>query len=164
MAAPMHIATISGLRELDRNLNELASQYGPRNALSALRLPMRRSLEVVANHIRANTPVDSGGLRDSTGFRVNMASSRLRRSRFVGPNAVLVGRVGWQWTSPSLWYQALSVEYGNRVSRAQPTIRPALSVLSNEAITRFAPALADNIERTARRLGRRAAAGTLRRR
>ena len=102
MAAPMHIATVSGLRELERNLLELADQYGPRNAITALRVPMRRSLEVVAQHIRANTPVDSGALRDSTGLRVNMASARLRRSRFVGPNSILVGRVGWQWTTPSL--------------------------------------------------------------
>ena len=164
MAAPMHIATVSGLRELERNLLELADQYGPRNAVTALRVPMRRSLRVVADHIRANTPVDSGDLRDSTGIRVNMATSRLRRSRFVGRNAVLVGRVGWQWTVPSLWYQALSVEYGNRVTIARPVIRPALSVLADEAINNFAPALATNIEATARRLGRRAAAGTLRRR
>ena len=164
MAAPQHIATVSGLRELERNLLELAATYGPRNAITALRVPMRRSLARVAEHIRRTTPEDEGTLRDSTGFRVNMASSRLRRSRFVGPNTVLVGRVGWQWTAPSLWYQALSVEYGNRVSSAQPTIRPALTVLADDAIRNFAPALADNVRNTARRLGRRAAAGTLRRR
>ena len=164
MAAPELVARVSGLRDLERNLEALAQQYGPRNAVTALRVPMRRSLEVVANHIRSNTPVDSGALRDSTGIRINMATANLRRSRFVGPDAVLVGRVGWQWTTPSLWQQALSVEYGNRVSTAQPTIRPAVSVLADVVVRNFAPALEANIEATCRRLGRMSSAGTLRRR
>ena len=164
MAAPDHMVTIRGLRELENNLAALAAEYGPLNAISALRTPMRRSLRVVAEQIRANTPVDTGGLRDSTAVHISRPNSRLRRSRFVSNNSVLVGRVGWFWRSRSLWYQALSVEYGNRVTEARPTIRPAVNLLFEEAINNFAPAVADNIERTATRLSRRAAAGTLRRR
>lgn len=164
MAAPDQVLTITGLRELEQNLIQLASEYGPVNAINALRTPVRNSLRVVAEIIRRNTPVDTGALRDSVGIRVNQASSRLRRSQNIDNNAIIVGRVGWQWTRPSLWRQALSVEYGNRVTQAQPVIRPALNNLAEEAVSNFAPALAQSIERTASRLGRRARAGTLRRR
>ena len=63
----------------------------------------------------------------------------------------------------NLWNQALAIEFGNRVTVAQPVLRPLLDSLGEAAINNFAEDAARSIERTARRLGRRRAAGNLRR-
>lgn len=164
MAAPDIRTNVRGLRQLEQNLIALAEQYGPNNAIGALRTPTRRTLRQVAEIIRRNTPVDTGTLRDSVNVRVNQATRRLRASRNIVNNAILVGRVGWFWTRPSLWNQALSVEFGNRTTDAQPVLRPALNDLASITIQTFVPEVTRSIETTAMRLGRRASAGTLRRR
>ena len=164
MAAAEIVTRVDGLRELEQNLIALANTYGPRNAISAVRAPLRASLRVVAEQIRINTPVDTGRLRESVRIRIGMATASLRRRPAIGANAILVGRVGWTWRTPSLWRQAIAVEFGTRTTPAVSPIRGALSTLANEAITNFAPALARSIEQTAARLERRSRAGRLRRR
>ena len=164
MAAPLTEVKITGLRELEMNLAELAEEFGPKNAISALRTPMRNSLKIVAEEIRNKTPVDSGALRESVDIRINQPSNRLLRSRHINNQAIIIGRVGWFWRNTSLWRRALAVEFGNRRTRAQPVLNPALDLLASTLVNNFAPQLAKNIETTARRLGRRSAAGTLRRR
>ena len=164
MAAPRTEITISGLRELEQNLVELAETYGPKNAISALRAPMRSSLRVVAEEIRNATPVDTGALRESVQIRITQPTRKLLQSKHINDQAIIVGRVGWFWRNYSLWNRALAVEYGNRRTPAQPVLIPAVDTLATVLESDFAPALAKNIEQTAARLGRRAAAGTLNRR
>ena len=157
---------VAGLMQLNQNLEALATQYGPRNAISALRPALRATLRPVADEIRRNTPVDTGTLQNSTNIRIGMATPAILRREHIDPNAIIVGRVGWFWRGDerSLWRQALSIEYGNAVTPAQSVIRPALDTLASLAVNDFAPELARSIERTTTRLGRKAAAGTLRRR
>lgn len=166
MAAPDLSFQVEGLRALERNLVDLAEQYGPRNAISALRAPMRAALRPVLTRIEANTPVDTGTLRESA--RISIRQPNRRRDR--GPHTnfsrnILVGLVGWQWSrGMNLWNRALATEFGNRVTPAQPVLRPTLDGLGQSIADNFAEDAARAIERTADRLGRRQAAGTLRRR
>ena len=92
------------------------------------------------------------------------------RRRDRGPRTnfnrnILVGLVGWQWSSGrNLWNRALAVEFGNRTTVAQPVLRPTLNSLGEAIASNFAEDAARAVERTARRLGNRQRAGTLRRR
>lgn len=165
MAAPDVRVRITGLRELEANLLDLADEYGPRNAISSLRAPMRAALVPFREQVIANTPVDTGVLRESVRLQIRQPN----RMRDRGPHTdvtrnILVGLVGWSWSSEmNLWNQALAIEFGNRVTVAQPVLRPLLDSLGEAAINNFAEDAARSIERTARRLGRRRAAGNLRR-
>ena len=163
MATPQLNFRIEGLRELERNLLELANEYGPRNALSALRQPVRNSLRLIAADIEANTPVESGSLRESVGVSV-----RMRRSKDQGPHvpedAVLVGEVGWRWRNVSLWRRALAIEFGTRTQSAQSVLRDALGRSQGQILNDFSRDLGESIMRTARRLERRSRAGRLNRR
>ena len=166
MAAPDVRFRVDGLRDLERNLSDLADQYGPRNAIFALRAPMQAVLRPLLADIQARTPVDTGELRESARVQIRMPS----RSRDRGPHTnfnrnVLVGLVGWRWSSGrNLWNRALAIEFGNRFTEAQPVLRPALESMGQTIADNFAEDLANSIERTASRLGRRQAAGRLNRR
>ena len=62
MAAPDVSFQVRGLRDLDRNLVALSEEYGPRNAISSLRAPMRSALRPILARIESTTPVDTGAL------------------------------------------------------------------------------------------------------
>ncbi len=165
MAAPNLGITIRGLDSLERNLLDFADQYGPKNAISALRAPLRSSLRSVAEQIRSNTPVDTGELRESTSISITQPTRRLLRSNYINNDSIIVGRVGWFWgRGEMLWLRSLFVEFGNRHTPARPVLKPALRTLQSVLVADFAPAMAKSMEATARRLGRRALRGTLRRR
>lgn len=156
---------VQGLRQLERNLDALAEEYGPRNALAALRAPIRAALRPLADDIASNTPVDTGALAESVRITVRMPGRRQRGPHIDSRRHVLVGEVGWRWSrGNSLLGRALALEFGNRRVAAQPVLRPAFDRHSRTIANTFAEEFARSIERTATRLGRRAAAGTLDRR
>ena len=165
MAAPDVSFNVTGLRALERNLEELAEEYGPRNAVSALRAPIRSSLRPILAQIQASTPRNTGALAQSARISVRQPSRRDQGPHVDRERNVIVGLVGWQWSrGQSLFNRALAVEFGNLQASAQPVLRPTLDSLGQTVATNFANDLRLSIEKTTMRLGRRAAAGTLRRR
>lgn len=154
---------VEGLRELERNLLELAEEYGPKNALGALRKPMRDALTPVKSAISANTPVDTGALKNSVTIRITQATRKDRDAVYINPDSILIARVGWFWRRPSLWSRALAVEFGNSQVSAQPVIMPAFDGQQRQILTTFRNGLQKSIEQTARRLEKRVAKGTFKR-
>ena len=116
----------TGFAELEDNWLELAEDLGPAKARTTLNRPMRQAVEIVADEIRENTPVDSGGLRESVATNAGRARRAEVSSGVFDTNDVVVARAGWFWRGESRWFQALAVEYGTRTAPAQMILRDAL--------------------------------------
>ena len=116
----------NGFDQLERDWLQLAQDLGPRRARTVANIPIRNALRPVRAVIEANTPVDSGGLRDSINQNQRIATRAELRSGTFTRNDVAVGRVGWFWRGESLWFQALAVEYGTRFTQPQRVLRAAL--------------------------------------
>ena len=141
----------NGFDQLEKDWLELAEDIGPAKARTTLNRPMRQAVEIVADDIRANTPIDSGGLRDS----VNTNAGRARRaevsSGVFDTNDVVVARAGWFWRGESRWFQALAVEYGTRTLPAQMVLRDALMSNTTEMLQTLSTGIREAItKRTAR--------------
>ena len=155
MPAPTIRANITGLAEAERNLLELAREYGPGRARRTLTTPLNRAIAPVLDQIQTETPVDTGRLRESVRRRTG-AANRFERMEF--PDAVAATRVGWFWAAGnSQWFQALAVEFGQprQGVGGQRILRNALENNIDEVIRIFSRELGPQIERTAERLGRR---------
>ena len=150
---PVTIQT-RGFREAERNLVNLAREFGPRGTRTLINRELRSAFRPVADEIRSNTPVDTGGLRDSVSLRVGAPTRRDRRNPEVGPNVFAIARAGWFWRGTSLWFQSINVEYGNSQQAPHNILRSALENNANTVLTNLATGLGEAIER----------AGTVRRR
>ena len=148
--------TVEGLRQIDDNLQALANQYGVRNALRALRKPVRDALTPVFNAIKNNTPVDTGDLRNSTFISISIPTKRqIAQSQSIPRDAIIQGSVGWRWTSARpLSHSALAIEFGNSRVSAQPVITPAFESNIPRINTTIANEIRASIESTARRLAK----------
>ena len=159
MAIPDFDFRLEGLEQANRNINELAREFGPRRARQTFSVPLRRAFAIVEADIRANTPVDTGNLRDTTQLRAGVAN-RFERRRF--PDAVYAVRAGWFYPSPNtLTFQALAVEYGTRFQGGTAVLRTALANNVERSLQIFCNEIGDRIMRTARRLNRQRAAGRI---
>lgn len=152
MPVPEYSVRIDGLEHLNNSLQEISRMYGPRQARSSLRVPMRNAFESVADQIERTTPVDSGRLRESTNLRPQVPT---RDDRRRNPGVVYTVKAGWEWTRPSLWSQALAVEYGTRQVSEQRILRSALDDNADRVVAELIPQLANQLDRTARRLRNR---------
>ena len=150
---------LEGLEQANNNINQLSAEFGPRRAVQTFNVPLRRAFAIVEQDIRANTPVESGELRDSTRLRAGRAN-RFERRRF--PDAVYAVRAGWFYPSPNtLTFRALATEYGTSNQSANPVLRTALANNAERAIRIFCDEIGDRIQRTATRLNRQRAAGRI---
>ena len=141
----------TGFAELEENWLELAEDLGPAKARTTLNRPMRQAVEIVADEIRENTPVDSGGLRESVATNAGRARRQEVSSGVFDTNDVVVARAGWFWRGESRWFQALAVEYGTRTAPAQMILRDALMNNSAKALEMLSTGIEQAItKRTAR--------------
>lgn len=153
MPAPAVDFRIEGLSDLERNLLDMAEEFGPRNARRSLNIPMRNAFRIVEAAIRTDTPVDTGRLRELTRVQTGNPS---RFDLADTPDAVWVARAGWFWTSPSFYsFRALAVEYGTRSQTGQSVLRRSLERNIPQVLSVLGRELGDNIERTANRLAAR---------
>lgn len=143
---------VLGLKELETSLHKLGKQYSdPKIALQTMRPAMRKSMKSTESAIRSKTPVDSGELANSTKIRIR--NSNKKDKQVLGEDSVMVADVGWHWTKGnSLMNKALAVEYGNKVTIAQPTLRPALQQNASQIVNVFRKELIVSIENKARKL------------
>jgi HK97 gp10 family phage protein len=146
---------IDGLKELEKSMRDLGKQYSdPKFAVKALRPALKNSVQPLEMTIRGNTPVDTGELRDSVKTRVRQANKIDKGT--LGQDAVMVADVGWHWVKgQSLLKQALAVEFGNKVTQAQPTLRPALFSNAQRIVDSFKTELIASIEKKAKQLANR---------
>lgn len=118
---------ITGLRELDRALQELAWPAARR----ALRKGMRQGANVIRDEARAKAPVDTGLLKRQ--IRTRERSEQDGDMRF----AVEITR--------SAFYGRF-IEYGTSKFAAKPFLRPAAESKTEEAVTAMRDALAEAIQ------------------
>ena len=145
---------IEGLDQIERDWLRLSEDIGPRRARTIFNVPLRRAFAPVEADIRANTPVDTGGLMES--IRTNAGGPRRAelRSGAFGPNDVVVVRSGWFWRGTSRWFQATNTEYGNSRQAPGNILRGALESNANRILQNLAQTLGEAIERRAARYAR----------
>lgn len=147
---------VEGLRDLERSLIALQEEYGGRAATQALRPAVRAAMSPLVDDVIQGTPTDTGALAESTKLRIGKPSRKMvGHSHHYSSAAVIYGAVGWHWRSPSLWRQALAVEYGTNDTPPHYTLRNAFEGKEQEIIDRFTRSLGPAIEKKAGQLARR---------
>ena len=151
-------ARIVGLEQLERNINDLAEEFGPRNARTAYNRALNEALTPIEDEIRNTTPVDTGDTQRLTRRRVRAPRRNEIRGPHINQNAVVVGEAGWFYRrGESSSHALLAIEYGTSRQSGRRVLRGAFGRRSPEALRVFSRTLGDSITRTATRLGRRRA-------
>jgi HK97 gp10 family phage protein len=77
---------VSGLKELNARLNEIADEIGDKKTNSKIVVPaMREAMKPVLEMAQANAPVDTGGLRLSLQIEARRPTRADKRSKYVSP-------------------------------------------------------------------------------
>ena len=105
--------------------------------------------------VTQDTPVDSGALRDSVKIKIGKPTARMSSSAHYNSSTVIYGQVGWFWRSPSLWHEALAVEFGTQNVPARNVLRGIHDREAAGMLRRFQETLGPAIERKAAQLSRR---------
>lgn len=148
---------IKGLKELERNLLALQKEYGGKAAPQALRPAMKAAVDPLKSVVQANTPVDDGDLQASTKVRIGKPTKKMLKTQHYNSDTIIFGQVGWFWRRPSLWFQAVAVEYGNMNIPAHRTLSNALEGGASGALQRFKNKLGPSIEKKAKSLAKKRA-------
>ena len=140
---------LSGLRDLDRALNE--SDLNIRK--KAMRPALKKAMAPVLARVKANVEAsrDTGGLAETVKMTTSFAKGNLRKS---GKSAAAIGRVSAgssRKREGKTGHQALQVEFGTQSMAAQPFMRPAISGHEKTVIKTFAKELGRQVERIARK-------------
>ncbi len=148
---------VEGLKELEKALRELGKEFGnPKYAVQAMRPAVKAAMKPVEEKIEENTPVDSGGLKESVTTKIGKATRKLKKSEHVNEDAIIVGRSGWFWSSEqSLYNQALAVEFGNERVSAQSPLRNAFDEENTAMLQRFKNSLGPAIEKKGKALNKK---------
>lgn len=147
---------VDGLRQLERNWLRLSRDVGIRSARNIANVPLRNALrDQVEPTIRANTPVDSGALRDSINTTLGRGPRRSEiSSGTFSRNVVSRALTGWHWRGTSLWFESLAVEYGTRYQTGQSVLRNALQSRVRPVLNQFAAEFGRRLEQRASRFAR----------
>jgi HK97 gp10 family phage protein len=140
---------VSGLRELDRALNQLDLDIRKKAARDAGRVAM----EPIRQRMEAFVPTDSGGLKSTIRLSSTNAPSRLKKEKkgaFLR-TSVHVGNK----TRNKAGHQALQVEFGTSKTPAQSFIRRAIQGKEKAVFMRFRSGLKKAIETGVKKQTRR---------
>jgi len=146
---------IEGLSAMEASLRALQKEYGGKAAVQALRPAIRASLNPLVSDITEATPVDNGTLRDSVKLKIGKPTRKILSSDYYQSSTILYGQVGWFWSNPSLWNQALAVEFGNTDVAAQAVLRTVHEREASAMLRRFSDTLGPAIEKKAAQLARK---------
>lgn len=139
---------VSGLKELNKKLNDLDLELRKRAAREA----GREAIKPVAERMKNKIAVDTGGLKDTIRVSATTAPSRLKKyskkasmiaSASVGRKSHKEGGTG---------HQALQLEYGTDNMEAQPFVRPAIQGHEKSVFMHFRKHLNKSINKFARRM------------
>lgn len=146
---------MTGLKELEGNLQALQKEYGGKSAAQAMRPAMKAAVDPLKSTVQSNTPVDSGSLQSSVKVKIGKPTNKMVKTEHYNKNTLIYGQVGWFWRSPSLWFQALAVEYGNMNIPAHRTLSNTLEGGASGALQRFKDTLGPAIEKKAKALAKK---------
>lgn len=150
---------VHGLRELEGALVALQREYGSRSGAQALRPAVVAAVKPLEPTVREATPVDEGTLRESVKSAIGKPTKAMMHSQYYNSTTIIAGRVGWFWSRPSLWAQALSVEYGTRSAPAQHVLEGVFDAEYKGMLKRFKDKLGPAIEKKAASLNRKRTRG-----
>ncbi len=142
----------TGLKELQASLVALQKEYGGKAATQAMRPAVKAAMAPVLSDVQARTPVATGTLSASSKMKIGKPTKKMVSSDHYTNKAIIYGQVGWFWSKPSLWSQALAVEFGTRTKTASSTLRGAIEGDSTGIIKRFKDTLGPSIEKKAKAL------------
>lgn len=144
---------LEGFRELERALNELPKSTG-RNVL---RRVAKGALEPMADKARGMAPVERGDLKQSIQVSEKRTKRVTRLNRFDRNTGVEVamGPV----SGKGVLNYATFAEFGTNDTRARPFMRPAWESGKDDALEYVKANLGSEIEKTAKRLAKKAARG-----
>lgn len=141
---------IEGLKGLEKALLELQKEYGGNSAAQAMRPAVKAAMGPLVSVVKGSTPVDTGALAEATKIKIGKPTKKmLASSNHYNSTTVIYGQVGWFWGKPSLWLQALAVEYGTSKVPASFALRGALEGSEAGIVNRFKNALGPAIEKKA---------------
>lgn len=147
---------LEGLRAMETSLRALQKEYGGKAAVQALRPAVRAAMAPLVAEVSANTPADTGSLKDSVKLKIGKPTRKILSSEYYRSSTILYGQVGWFWSGrPSLWKRALTVEFGNKELPAQNVLRGIHEREAPEMLRRFGETLGPAIEKKAAQLAKK---------
>lgn len=136
-----------GMRELERALGELPK--ATRKDVS--RKALRAGGEAIARTARGLVPVDEGNLRESITVSTRLTRRQSRAKGTFAPVEMYVGPYGHP--------KSITQEFGTLFHPPQPYLGPAFQIEVGHATDLIGAVLGLEIEKTAKRLAAKAAAG-----
>ena len=146
---------VTGLKELEKNLLALQKEYGGKAAPQAMRPAVKAAITPLKTSVMQDTPVDEGALRDSTAVKIGKPTKKMSHGGHYNNSTILAGRVGWFWSSPSLWNQSLAVEFGTKNQPAQHVLEGVFDREASGMLKRFKDTLGPAIEKKATALNKK---------
>lgn len=146
---------LEGLRAMEAALVALHREYGGKAAAQALRPAVRAAMAPLVSDVTGATPVDEGALAASVKLKIGKPTRKMAGSPYYQSSTILYGQVGWFWSNPSLWNQALAVEFGTQDAPAQEVLRRVHEREAEGMLRRFSDTLGPAIERKAAQLAKR---------
>jgi HK97 gp10 family phage protein len=143
---------VKGLRELEQSLLALQKEYGGKAGEQAMRPAVVAAVKPLKDQVSQETPVDQGTLRESVKMTVGKPTKAMLRSQHYNNSTIIAGRVGWFWSSPSLWTQALAVEFGTQEVAAQHVLSQIMDREHRTMLNTFKNKLGPAIEKKAKAL------------
>ena len=152
---------ILGLKDLDRALEQIAKEFGPKEGLKTLRAALRSSAKPVLDAAKANAPTKSGKLRDS--IKVSLGKpNKEDRDNGATSETVAVARIkagNTKKANAGGVFYANFVEYGTERNAPTPFLRSAIENQSDTSVAIFAHELEKSIDKSIKRLQKKANKG-----
>lgn len=146
---------VKGMRELEGALIALQKEYGGKAATQAMRPAMKAAMAPLESDVAGGTPVESGGLKDSTKVKIGKPTKKMSASAHYNSTTIIYGQVGWYWSGKSLWSQALAVEFGTQNEPAKQVLRGVFDRENAAMLQRFKDTLGPSIEKKAKSLAKK---------
>ncbi len=143
--ARRQVVRVEGLKELERALRQLPQA----TAKTVSRNVLKKAAQPIADAGRANAPLGpTGNLKGPYGVGTKLTRRQRKLHRKQSPIEVFAGP-----NDPA----AVQTEFGNNHQAAKPHLRPAWDANKMRALDIIKTELATSIDRTAKRLARKAA-------
>lgn len=147
-----------GLDDLESALLDLAKEFGPRNAVTALNLPLKRAIQPVYDDVESGTLTNTKRrkrLKEKLKLKVSKPPKQT-----IGPHldkrVPVVASVGYFWKrgeKGGYYATALRHEFGDKKTPAQGVLRKSLRRHRETMIKTFSDELGKAVDKRAKLLG-----------
>ncbi len=145
---------LEGVGSVQAVFRELADEIGDKKANSKILIPaVREAMKPVLSKARADTPVDTGGLKRSLQVEARRPNRKDKRSKYIASTDTVISLVT---TAPGKKLakmgiksdaRAIAQEFGTARNPAQPYLRAALESQSTSVVNNLAGILTRRIDK-----------------